>query len=206
MRFFRNSDVTGRVVVSFGLNDPAKGLGDLLPEVDKVAASLDRSLFPAVQTGLSQAAVSEDLDAMLKGLPGMVSEADLRLLEEHTGRQQVADRLRGLYLQMMKPEGMFMAQAIRADPLAISTPSCNASPTVGGGASRRAARFSTSSGSRDPYGSHRLWTSLVPNPASARSDTGSAARGSRNPDTKNRPSRRPSLMTTMPGRAESRSR
>jgi predicted RND superfamily exporter protein len=69
LAFFRNSEVTGKVVISLGLTDPARGTDELFAAADRVAASLDRGLFPEVQTGLSEAAIVEDMDELLDRLP-----------------------------------------------------------------------------------------------------------------------------------------
>lgn len=119
MNFFRNSDVTGKVVVSLGLTGPDKGTGDLLPVVDRTAASLDRSLFPEVQTGLSEADAAEGMEEMLRDIPGMMTRDDLAWIESRISRKHVSEKLRSTYLQLLRPEGMFLGSIVRTDPLGL---------------------------------------------------------------------------------------
>jgi len=120
MDFFRNSNVTGKVVISFGMNDPGKTLDDLLPVVDKVASSLDRSLFTEAQVGLSEAAATDDMQKMLHHLPGMIFPDDLEWVKGQLARKKVSERLRATYLQLLKPEGVFMGSLVRTDPIGLN--------------------------------------------------------------------------------------
>ena len=119
LAFFRNSEVTGKVVISLGLTDPARGTDELFAAADRVAASLDRGLFPEVKTGLSEAAIVEDMDELLDRLPAITSRDDLAGIERRMTRDQISQRLRSTYLQLLKPEGMFLGSLARTDPLGL---------------------------------------------------------------------------------------
>ena len=121
MEFFRNSEVTGKVVISFGLTGAERDSDDLLPVVDRVAASLDRSLFPEVQTGLSEAEAAESMDEMFRHLPGMISSDDLAWIKGRITREKIDEKLKATYLQLLKPEGMFLGSLVRTDPLGLKS-------------------------------------------------------------------------------------
>lgn len=120
MRFFRNSDVTGKVVLSLGLADPDADRETLLSAVDRVAAGLDRSLFIDVQTGVSEADLAGAMEQMLRRLPEMTTAEDLAWVEDRMTRRHVAETLRSTYLQLLKPQGMFLGSLVRTDPLGLN--------------------------------------------------------------------------------------
>lgn len=119
MDFFRDSEVTGKVVISFGLSGAEGNITDLLRAVDRVAASLDRSLFPEVQTGLPEAAAAEGMEGMFQRLPELTSAADLARIEKSITREKIGEKLQATYLQLLKPEGMFLGSVVRSDPFGL---------------------------------------------------------------------------------------
>jgi len=119
MDFFRTSDMAGKVVLAFSLNSPDRDIRELLREIDRVASSLDPELFPEVISGISEAQLSSDMDSMFQNLPGMVTESDLTWIAGRLDRESVSRQLRAAYVQLLKPEGIFMNSMLRADPLGI---------------------------------------------------------------------------------------
>ncbi|MBI5056064.1 MAG: hypothetical protein HZB61_05570 [Nitrospirae bacterium] len=119
MEFFRNSNIAGKVVVSLELTSPEKDINDLLREMDLLAGSLDRNLFPEVTVGISESSVAKDIDAMFKNLPEMVSENELSQIDEWIDRKHVSQKLHDAYLQLLKPQGMLLGSMLRSDPLGM---------------------------------------------------------------------------------------
>ncbi len=54
VEFFRNSNIAGKVIVSMELTSQEKDINELLKEVDLLAGSLDKNLFPEVTAGIPE--------------------------------------------------------------------------------------------------------------------------------------------------------
>jgi len=119
MAFFRDSNIAGKVAISLGLKYGDGDVNDLIREADFLAASLDRDLFPEVTSVISEARFGNDIDAMLDNLPEMVSAEELSLVDTWISREYVSDKLHDSYLQMLKPQGLFLNSMLRSDPLGI---------------------------------------------------------------------------------------
>ncbi|MEW6599915.1 MAG: hypothetical protein AB1499_03005 [Nitrospirota bacterium] len=119
MAFFRDSNVAGRVAISFGLKSADRDVSDLIREADLLAASLDRNLFPEVTSVITEAGLGKGIDEMLNDLPEMVSAEELARVDAWINRDYVAQKLHDAYMQLLKPQGMFMNSMLRSDPLGI---------------------------------------------------------------------------------------
>ncbi|MDP3297510.1 MAG: hypothetical protein Q8N09_07975 [Thermodesulfovibrionia bacterium] len=119
MEFFRNSNIAGKVIVSLELTAPEKNENDLLREIDLLADSLDKSLFPQVTVGISEAAFAKDIDVMFKNLPEMISEKELSQIDSWINQDYISQKLHGAYLQLLKPQGILLGSILRSDPLGL---------------------------------------------------------------------------------------
>lgn len=119
MAFFRDSNIAGKVAISLGLKSGEGDINDLIREADLLAASLDRNLFTEVTAVISEARFGKGVDAMLNNLPEMVSGDELSRIDTWINREYVSEKLRDSYLQLLKPQGLFLNSMLRSDPLGI---------------------------------------------------------------------------------------
>jgi predicted exporter len=119
MEFFRNSNIAGKVIVSLELTSNDKDINDLIHEIDLLALSLDKDLFPEVTHGIPESAFAGDMDVMFENLPEMVSDKELSLIDGWINQEHVSRKLRDSYLQLLKPQGLFLNSMLRSDPLGI---------------------------------------------------------------------------------------
>ncbi len=119
MEFFRNSNIAGEVIVSLELTSPEKDMNGLLKEMDRLAGSLDKNLFPEVTVGIPESAAAKDIDAMFKNLPEMVSEKELSQIDAWINQESISRKLHDAYLQLLKPQGMLLGSMLRSDPLGM---------------------------------------------------------------------------------------
>lgn len=119
MDFFRNADIAGKVIVSLGLTSQEKDTGDLIREIDKLAGSIDKNFFLEITVGISESEFTKDMDAMFKNLPSILSESDLAQIDSWMNRDYISKKLHDAYLQLLKPQGIFMNQMFRSDPLGL---------------------------------------------------------------------------------------
>jgi len=119
MEFFRNSNIAGKVIVSLELTSSEKDINDLLKEMDLLAGSLDKNFFPEVTVGISESAFAKDMDVMFENLPELVSERELSQIDALINQERISQKLHDAYLQLLKPQGIFMNSTFRSDPLGM---------------------------------------------------------------------------------------
>jgi len=119
IEFFRDSNIAGKVIVSLELTSPDKDQKDLLREIDLLAGSMDKSLFPAIAVGISDSSSANAIDKMFNNLPGMVSESEISQIDSWINVERVSQKLHDAYLQLLKPQGVFMNSMLRSDPLGL---------------------------------------------------------------------------------------
>jgi predicted exporter len=119
IEFFRDSNIAGKVIVSLELTSPDKDQKDLLREIDLLAGSVDKSLFPAIAVGISESSSANAIDKMFKNLPGMVSESEISQIDSWINVERVSQKLHDAYMQLLKPQGVFMNSMLRSDPLGL---------------------------------------------------------------------------------------
>jgi predicted exporter len=118
MDFLRGSSFSDKVIVSFALTDPAKTKKDLFLAVDQLAASLTPPLFMKVVSGFSVANVMDEF-SILQYAPQVLGNRDLEAIDGLINAKTVSRKMRGIYLQSMRPESVFTSSMSRSDPLGI---------------------------------------------------------------------------------------
>jgi len=118
MSFLKDSKLTNKVVVSFALNSPDRSKKDLFRAVDQLAASLSSPLFTKVTTGFSNLNVMDDL-FFFTYAPQIFVEKDLSFIDSQINPISVDKKLHGIYRQLLRPGGIFMASMFCSDPLGI---------------------------------------------------------------------------------------
>ena len=118
MDFLRGSSFSDKVIVSVALTDPAKTKKDLFLAVDQLSASLTPPLFMKVVSGFSVANVMDEF-SILQYAPQILGTRDLEVIDGLINIKTVSQKMRGIYLQSMRPESVFTSSMSRSDPLGI---------------------------------------------------------------------------------------
>ncbi len=118
MAFLRDSNLSDKMVVSLALTDESKGKQELFAAVDRLAASLKPPLFSRVMYGFAAGNVMEEFSVLRYG-PEVFGEQDISAIAAMLTPETVARKMRGIYLQSMRPEGIFTASLARTDPLGL---------------------------------------------------------------------------------------
>jgi len=118
MDFLRDSNLSDKMIVSLALTDSSKGRKELFQAVDQLAASLTPPLFKKVMSGFAVGNVIEEFSVLQYG-PHILGEQDMGYIETLLTPENVSQKMKGIYLQSMRPEGIFTASMSRSDPLGI---------------------------------------------------------------------------------------
>lgn len=118
MDFLRDSNLSDKMIVSLALTDPGKNKKDLFLAADQLAASLTPPLFTKVISGFSVANVMEEF-SILQYAPQVLGKQDLATIDSQLNEQTVSRKMRGVFLQSLRPESIFMSSLSRSDPLGI---------------------------------------------------------------------------------------
>lgn len=118
LAFLRESNLSDKVIVSLALTDPVASRQELFRAVDRLAASLQPPLFTKVVTGVNVAGAMDEF-AMLRYAPQVLGPPDLAAIDRQLTAETVAEKLRAIYLQALRPESVMMSSLSRSDPLGI---------------------------------------------------------------------------------------
>ena len=118
MNFLRDSSLSDKILISLEVTDPAKSKKDLFLATDQLAASLTPPLFTKVISGFSVGDVMEEFST-LRYAPQILGEQDLANIDAQINRAAVAQKMRAIYRQSLRPESIFMSSLSRTDPLGI---------------------------------------------------------------------------------------
>lgn len=119
MGFLREANFADKVVISFERTDQDLAQHDFLALVDEFADSLDSPLITSVTANIVDPGFMDDLAFFFRSAPLILGEQDLARIDARLTPEAVDKALRTRYLQLLKPEGAFMARAIQADPLGL---------------------------------------------------------------------------------------
>jgi len=118
LNFLRDASLSDKILISLELTDPGKNKKDLFLAVDQLASTLTPPLFTKVISGFSVADVMEEFST-LRYAPQILSEQDLVAIEGQINKVTVAQKMRAIYRQSLRPESIFMTSLSRTDPLGI---------------------------------------------------------------------------------------
>lgn len=119
MAFLRDANFSNKIVISLEARDGKKGKADLLAASDALARSLVSPLVTKVVTGYTTPDLIGDTGFLVRNAPQLLGPGDLADIEALLTPAGVSGVVQRLYCQLLKPEGMFTAQAIRSDPLSL---------------------------------------------------------------------------------------
>ena len=118
MDFLRGSSFSDKVIISIALTDPSKTSKELFLAVDQLSASLTPPLFMKVTSGFSVANVMDEF-SVLQYAPQVLGTKDLEAIDRLINVETVSRKMRGIYMQSMRPESVFTSSMSRSDPLGI---------------------------------------------------------------------------------------
>ncbi len=121
IRFLEDLDFSGKVILSISQRDETLSRAEFLAQVDAFAGALKPPLVTKVISRMDDRQMISDLQFFLQQTPGLLGADDFQTLEKEITPGGVEQILRSKYLQLMKPEGSFVSEMIRRDPLDIQT-------------------------------------------------------------------------------------
>ena len=121
MKFLRESDFSGKIVLSLKIKSPGHSLDELIAEADRLAQSLEKPLVSKVASGAASEAIRDETLLFMRYAPQLVNEDDLKLIEQKLTPENVKENLNRIYRQMLSPASSFLEPVLRADPLGISS-------------------------------------------------------------------------------------
>jgi predicted exporter len=117
--FLEDLDFSGKVILSISQDDGSLSRTEFLAQVDAFAGALKPPLVTKAVSRMDDRQLIGDMQFFLQQAPGLLDADDFQTLEKKLTPGGVEQMLRSKYLQLMKPEGSFMAEMIRRDPLDI---------------------------------------------------------------------------------------
>jgi len=121
IHFFGDSELSGKVLLSFTRDSSHCSLSRLLDVTDELSAGLDPNLISKVVKGFGETEVTEDVFFFMQRTPELLGPKDYEMLLQMTDEAGVEKALRSKYLQLMRPQGSFFSKLFQQDPLDIQT-------------------------------------------------------------------------------------
>lgn len=118
--FLRDSSFASKVILWFRLRDSGS-ISDLYQAADLAEKELDPTLIRRVIHPPQEADAMDDAIGLLDRAGELLNADDLKELENATAPDALRKRMRECFMQLARPEGSFMQQIIRKDPLGVSS-------------------------------------------------------------------------------------
>ncbi len=120
MEVLRDARLSNKIVVSVGSVVAGATAHDVMIAADQLATSLAQSpLINQATADFTRMASVDDMALFYQAAPELLGEEDVREMGVAVTPEGVRAALRRRYVQLMKPEGNFLAPLIRADPLDV---------------------------------------------------------------------------------------
>jgi len=119
--FLGNSQISGKVLLSFTRDPSTCSLSRLLEVTDEFSSQLDSNLISKVVKGFAETQVIEDVFFFMQRAPELLGPKDYETLFEITSEAGIEKALRSKYLELMRPQGSFFSKMFQQDPLDIQT-------------------------------------------------------------------------------------
>lgn len=120
LAFLRTANFSNKVVISLENRGPLESRAKLFEAADRLAASLKPPLVTRVIKGFSAPDLMSDAGFFLRLAPQILRSNDLAAIASELTPEGIDNVLKQRYLQLLKPEGMFLARAMQSDPLDIN--------------------------------------------------------------------------------------
>lgn len=121
IRFLQEIDFSAKVVLSFSEKDDSLDRAEFFAAIDQFAASLDSPLILKSVSTFDDQQMMSDIGFFLQRAPELFGQPELKTLEARLTPEGIGRALRKKYTQLLKPEGSFMGELIRRDPLDIQS-------------------------------------------------------------------------------------
>jgi predicted exporter len=118
--FLRDSSFAANAVLWFRLTGNGS-VSDLIAAADATEKRLDPRLINHVIRPPSESSAVDQAIGLLDHAGELLDQNDLADLQKATTPEALRKRMRECYVQLVKPEGSFLQQIIRRDPLGVST-------------------------------------------------------------------------------------
>jgi uncharacterized protein len=120
MAFIRDSNFSSKLVISLEAQSPDVSRASLMAAADLLADSLRPPLVTKVIKGFTTPDLMSDAGFFLRYTPQLMTSNDLAAIDRSLTPDGVDGILKQDYLQLLKPEGMFMAKSMQSDPLNLN--------------------------------------------------------------------------------------
>ncbi len=121
IRVFEKTDLAGKVALSITPEDESISRVDFISRVSAFAAALQPPLITQTISRITDAEMIEGLQFFLEQTPALLTDNDWHDIEDKTTPDGVEALLRSRFSQLMKPEGSYLAELIRRDPLDLQS-------------------------------------------------------------------------------------
>ncbi len=121
LRFFRESNISDKVILSLKLKSQERTTHDLIQAVEKLEKSLNLPLITEVISGISKADLIQEMHSFLEYVPQLLNEQDLSKIEKQITHAGVKASLSRNYQQLLTPGSGFIMPFIQSDPLGIKS-------------------------------------------------------------------------------------
>ena len=119
--FLRDADFADKVAFAVSLHSSQAETRRLLEQLDRLAAHFESSpLVERVMRPPDGREMLQTLNFFLDRFDELATAEDRARYRERLQTEQIEQRMRQIYLQMLKPEGSMMQDIIRRDPLGVS--------------------------------------------------------------------------------------
>jgi predicted exporter len=118
--FLRDANFSNKIVISLELADESLSRADLIAAADQLAASLKPPLITEVVTGFSAPDLMNDTGFFFRHAPQTLDANALVAIDALLTPKGIHEILKQRYVQLLKPEGLFMARAMQTDPLDLN--------------------------------------------------------------------------------------
>jgi predicted exporter len=118
--FLGNSSFASKAILWFRLRGDGTP-SDLYAAADEAEKRLDRKLIRRVIHPPAEGDAMEDVFGLLGRAGELLNREDLAEVEKATEPPALRKRMRECFMQLARPEGSFMQQIIRKDPLGVSS-------------------------------------------------------------------------------------
>lgn len=118
--FLRDATFSNKIVFSIEDASPRGNRDVLIEAADQLAALLKGPFITRVITGTDMGQAVTDAGFFMAAVPQILSSNDLASIDRQISPEGIDRLLRMQYLQLLKPEGSFLAKAIQSDPLDLN--------------------------------------------------------------------------------------
>lgn len=118
INFFRDSELSNKIVISLALTSDGKSKKDLFQAAEQLEASLTPPLFTETTSGFTGENVMDEV-FFSNYISQIITEEELASIDSQMNHDSISERLRGIYKQLLRPESIFMSSMIYSDPLGL---------------------------------------------------------------------------------------